>query len=162
VCWHHSLHHVGMGQEQEWPQFRPMFIDPDATSADPELPAFLARPPGAPVYHGFPLVEGAEVDGFQLGMISGMGGCVGDGYVVAPDGSRAGLIWEAEVEEAYFREQLAPEPGRWGVFAVGLPLPLRNPEQARAYLAGLLPELRPRWQAWRRQQGRGQRPALEG
>jgi hypothetical protein len=140
-----------------------MFIDPDAASADPELPAFLARPPGAPVYHGFPLVEGAEVDGFQLGMISGMGeDVVGDGFVVAPDGSRAGLIWEAEVQEAYFSQQLAPEPGRWGVFAVGLPLPLRNPEQARAYLAGLLPELRPRWQAWRGQQGRGQQPASEG
>jgi hypothetical protein len=134
-----------------------MFIDPGAASADPELAAFLARPPGAPAYRGFPLVEGAEVDGFQLGMISGMGeDVVGDGYVVAPDGSRAGLIWAAEVEEAYCSEQLAPGPGRWGVFAVGLPLPLRNPEQARAYLAGLLPELRPRWQAWRRQQGTGQ------
>jgi len=97
-----------MGEGQQWPQGRKMFTDPDATSADPELPAFLARPPGAPVYHGFPLVEGAEVDGFQLGMISGMGeDVVGDGYVVAPDGSRVGLIWEAEVEEAYFSEQLA-------------------------------------------------------
>jgi hypothetical protein len=36
------------------PVGRPLAVDRQAESADPGLPAFLARPPGAPVYHGFP------------------------------------------------------------------------------------------------------------
>jgi hypothetical protein len=34
----------------------PLRFDPNAASADPALPAFLARPAGAG-HHGFPLVE---------------------------------------------------------------------------------------------------------
>ena len=105
------------------------------------------------MYHGFPLVEGAEVDGFRLGTITDFEaelGTTGDAFVVAPDGSRAGLVWESEVDEAYFQECGAPDDARWGVWAVGLPLPLRTAADARAYLAALLPELRPRWEEWSR------------
>jgi hypothetical protein len=147
-------HDAGMSDHEQPRELRPIFLDPDASSASPDLPAFLARPASAPVYHGFPLVDGAEVDGFQLGMISGMGShTIGDAYVVAPDGSRAGLVWESETVEPYFQQVMAPEPHRWGVWGVGLPRPLRTAADARAYLADLLPELRPQWQAWRQRHG---------
>jgi hypothetical protein len=53
---------------------RQVEIDGKAGSADPSLPAFIARPDGAPVYHGFQILDEVEVDGFRLGMISGFGG----------------------------------------------------------------------------------------
>jgi hypothetical protein len=134
----------------EPPRSRPLATDAGAESADPELPAFLARPADAPVYHGFPVLD-VEVEGFRLGMISDFLAeptDYGDAFVVAPDGSRAGLVW-ATGEETYVRQVLAPDAGRWGVWAVSQPLPMTTPEQARAYLAALVPELRVRWAAWR-------------
>ena len=56
------------------------------------MPAFLARPAGAPVYHGFPVIGDVEVDGFRLGMITNfLSGPAreGDAYVIAPDGRPA-------------------------------------------------------------------------
>ncbi len=49
------------------PVGRLLAIDEQAQSADSGLPAFLARPPGAPVYHGFPVLDGAEAGGFAWG-----------------------------------------------------------------------------------------------
>ena len=72
----------------------------------------------------------------------------GDGFVVAPDGSRAGLVWEAEVDHPDITEVLAPDDLRWGVWAVGLSEPMRTKGEARAYLAALVPMLRPRWEEW--------------
>jgi len=69
----------------------------------------------------------------------------GDAFVVAPDGSRAGLVWQSRCA-AYFREIVAPQEGRWGVWAVGLPLSMTTVEEARSYLAALLPQLRPQWE----------------
>jgi hypothetical protein len=90
-----------------WPdRGRPLAIDEQAESTDPVLQAFLSRPPGAPVYHGFPVIDGAEVDGFRLGMITDFLAeptDVGDAYVVAPDGSRVGLVWESGCA-SYFNE----------------------------------------------------------
>ena len=132
---------------------RALHLDPNATSADPKMPGFLARPEGAPLYHGFPILESSAVDGFQLGMITDFmkePSTAGDAFVVAPDNSRAGLVWESEVAEPYFREVHAPEADRWGVWAVGLAVPLRSEEDAREYLRALVVELRPRWEAWRK------------
>ena len=68
-----------------------------AYSANPNLPAFLSRPPRAQCYHGFPLVPKTETDGFVFGVISDYlepdeeeGYTYGDGFVQAPDGSRVG------------------------------------------------------------------------
>jgi len=72
----------------------------------------------------------------------------GDAYVIAPDGSRAGLVWESGCA-AYFEQVLPPEQGRWGVWAAGLPLPMTTVEEARNYLAALVPQLRLCWQSWR-------------
>jgi hypothetical protein len=103
------------------------------------------------VYYGFPILDEAEVEGFHFGMITDFivsPDTAGDAFVVAPDGARCGLVWEAEVEHAYFEQVLAPEEGRWGVWAVGLPLPLGTVEDARRYLKALLPDLKPRWESW--------------
>jgi hypothetical protein len=138
-------------RRQHPPSGRPLRVDPAAVSADPGLPAFIARPTGAPVYHGFPILEDVEVDGFRLGMITDFlssPDTEGDAFVVTPDKSRCGLVWESEVDCAYFNQVLAPEEDRWGVWAVGLPLPLTTIEDARLYLQALLPELRARWESW--------------
>jgi hypothetical protein len=127
-------------------------IDRQAESADSSLPAFLAPPPGAPVYHGFPVIEGAAVMEFQLGMITNFLAApdtAGDAYVIAPDGSRAGLVWASEVPEPYFKQLVPPGDDRWGVWTVGLPLPMTTIDEARDYLAALLPQLRPQWETWR-------------
>jgi hypothetical protein len=90
--------------------------DPAAVSASPHLPAFIARPPGSPAYYGFPLLADSEKDGFIFGIITDVRGdpppSWGDAYVVAPDGSRAGIEWR--MTGADVKVALPPEPGRWG------------------------------------------------
>lgn len=81
----------------EPPRGQPLAVDPDAVSAQPGVAAFIARPKGQPVYYGFPILEDVEVEGFRLGMITDWErepSSYGDAFVVAPDGSRAGIIWE--------------------------------------------------------------------
>jgi hypothetical protein len=49
----------------------PLRLDTEVPSADPSLPAFLARPKDAPVYDGFPMLEQSRtVDGWCFGTIS--------------------------------------------------------------------------------------------
>jgi hypothetical protein len=131
---------------------RPLRVDPSATSASPDDPAFVARPHGAPVYYGFPIIESSAVDGFRLGMITdfvAQSDTSGDAFVVAPDDSRAGLVWESEVADPYFNEVLPPDADRWGVWAVGSQQPLRAEADAREFLRSALPDLRTRWEAWK-------------
>ena len=96
------------------------------------------------------LVDGiypsATVDGFELGMFVSYDDC-GDAWVKAPDGSVATLIWETG-EPAYFKVSIESDENRWGTYAVQQPMPLTNDAEAAAYLAVLLPDLRPRWQEW--------------
>lgn len=129
---------------------RPLRFDPEAASADPSLPGFLARPEGAPVYHGFVVLEDVQVDGFRLGMITDWEAHttdIGDAFVVAPDGSRGGLVWEVH-PEPMFRQVLEPEEDRWGVWEVTFPNPMSSRDNARRNLAAVLPELRRRWEEW--------------
>jgi hypothetical protein len=130
---------------------RPLEVDPDAESADPSVPGFLARPEGAPVYHGFRLIEEVQVDGFRLGAISSFGSDVADGdaFIVAPDGSRAGLVWEVSAEH-YLHEVRGFEEGRWGLWAVSFPHAIASTGDAQAVLDDLVPRLRPKWEAWRK------------
>ena len=89
----------------------------------------------------------ATVDGFEFGMFVSYGDC-GDAWVKAPDGGVAGLIWETG-SPSYFKVSIPAEPsGRWGTFAVQLPLPLTTDVEAAAYVRALLPELIPHWRAW--------------
>jgi hypothetical protein len=133
---------------------RQVEIDGKAGSADPSLPAFIARPDGALVYHGFRILDEVEVDGFRLGMISGFGGkwssddgLEGDAFVVAPDNSRCGLVWEVS-DRVYFELVCIPDVARWGVWGVSFALPMSTAENARRNLAAVLPELKTHWRAW--------------
>ena len=130
---------------------RPLAVDHNAKSASTAEPAFITRPDGAPVYHGFVILDDVVVDGFTLGKITDWEAepCEeGDAFVIAPDGSRAGLVWEV-CHSRYFREVLAPEPQRWGVWAVGLRLPMTNRANATENLESILPDLKSRWAEWK-------------
>jgi hypothetical protein len=90
----------------------------------------------------------AEVDGFILGMYVSYDD-MGDAWVTAPDGSAGSLIWETGEPES-FETVIEPDPnGRWGTFAVTLPLPLTTDAEAAEYLRALLPRLRERWESWK-------------
>lgn len=117
------------------------------TSRSVDVPTFLARPEGAPPYHGFVVLEDVAVDGFTLGKISDFEAeemSCGDAFVIAPDGRRAGLVWEIG-DPPRVEEVTAPDALRWGVWAVWFPRPMRSREDARLNLADVLPELRTKW-----------------
>jgi hypothetical protein len=127
------------------PEGVPLRLDDDALSADPSLPAFLARPKGAPVYHGFPMLEHSRTDdGWCFGTISepdcSEGRDWGDAFVVAPDGSRAGIIWE--VGQSTMEVSLPPDEDRWGVFHVGFARRVHDETGLVEQLREWLPELR--------------------
>jgi len=135
------------------PHGLPLRIDPDAESASADEPAFIACPPGAPVYYGFPILDDVEVDGFRLGMISDWEAepsDYGDAFIVAPDDSRCGLVWEvghgAYVDTA---EPAHVDESRWGVWNVGFPHAMDTRENARRNLRYVLAQLRPKWEEWR-------------
>ena len=135
------------------PKGRPLAIDATARSASPTEPAFIARPEGAPVYYGFVVLDDVTVDGFTLGKITDFEAepCdEGDAFVIAPDGGRAGLVWEV-YDKPYFQEVSPIETGRWGVWGVGFRLPMNSRENARRNLESILPELRLRWAEWKSQ-----------
>jgi hypothetical protein len=135
------------------PKGRPLAIDATAQSASPTEPAFIARPDGAPVYYGFVVLDDVTVDGFTLGKITDfeVEPCdEGDAFVIAPDGGRAGLVWEV-YDKPYFQEVRPIETGRWGVWGVGFRLPMNSRENARRNLESILPELRLRWAEWKSQ-----------
>lgn len=122
---------------------RPMRVDPEASSADPALPAFLARQ-GAPVYHGFPLVPESRQDGWVFGTISEFedpaGRDWGDAFVVAPDGARAGIVWSVGTFPT--KEVCPPDAGRWGVYAFAVPRPVRTADDMVRCFQAMLPELK--------------------
>jgi hypothetical protein len=127
----------------ERPRGRRILLDPNAQSADPELPAFLARPSGAPVYHGFPLIEETRTeDGWCFGAITEFtdDADAGDAFVEAPDGTRAGIVWQ--VGSGEIAEILPPEPSRWGVYAVWFQDPIASRDKFVAALLALVPQLR--------------------
>jgi len=113
---------------------QPLSIDATARSASPTEPAFIARPDGAPVYYGFVVLDDVTAEGFTLGKITDWEAepCeAGDAFVIAPDGGRAGLVWEAS-DKPYFQEVMPGEASRWGVWGVGFRLPMNSRENARA------------------------------
>ena len=116
-------------------------LDPTANSTDPSKPAFLAKPAGTPVYHGFVVVPETYIDGWVLGEITPfLGEENGDGFAVAPDGSQAGLVWE--VGEGEFTEIMPATAERWGVYAVWFPQAMKTVEDLIANFRVVLPGLR--------------------
>jgi hypothetical protein len=133
------------------PQGKPLRLGLSAASADATLPAFLTRPPDAPVYYGFPLLEESRTDdGWCFGMISDPdcpeGRNWGDAFVVAPDNSRAGLIWHVGPPAL----EVSSEPGvdRWGVYTIGITREVHSRAELVEQLRAWLPELRRRHAVW--------------
>ena len=118
--------------------------DPDASSSDHSLPGFLARPAGSPVYHGFVIVPETWIETSCLGSITEFEhpvGCTsGDAFVIAPDGARAGLVWEVGSDP--LQEILAPDSERWGVYAIWFPRPTRTVEDLVNNFRFVLPQLK--------------------
>ncbi|WP_406695034.1 hypothetical protein V5E97_28740 [Singulisphaera sp. Ch08] len=130
----------------------PLRLDPKADSAAPSLPAFLARPEGAPVYHGFPLLEQSRSDdGWCFGTISepncSEGRDWGDAFVVAPDGTRAGVVWQ--VGDPVLEVMIDPEVDRWGVYQVGVAHQVHDEQELVTQLQLWLPEFRRLHGNWR-------------
>jgi hypothetical protein len=145
----------GMSSDEQ-PKGKPVAIDHNAISASATEPAFVTPPKGAPVYHGFVVLDDVNVEGFTFGAITDFEAepCdAGDAFVVAPDGSRAGLVWEVSTTKSF--EQVLPfEPNRWGVWAVSFPQPMENRASARENLLAVLPDLKVRWEDWKQWRSR--------
>lgn len=117
----------------------PLALDPNAKSESRTEPAFIARPAGAPVYHGFVVLEDVVVDGFTLGTITDFElepSDEGDAFVIAPDGSRAGIAWQI-YQETHFVQIRPFEKERWGVYSVAFTHPMRNRKMRRSICDGL-------------------------
>jgi hypothetical protein len=67
------------------------------------------------------------------------------------DNSRAGLVWEVS-DKFYFEEILPTEPERWGIWGVSFPNAMTSHENVRRNLQSIPPELKKRWEEWRRVQ----------
>lgn len=134
---------------------RPVAFDPQADSAEKDLPGFLARPAGAPIYHGFRILTDVVVDGFTFGAITDFEAekrYEGDAFVIAPDGSRAGLVWRVSSDPEF--AVVCPESeDRWGVWAVAFPFEMSSRGNARLNLQAILPKLKPAWERWRNKYG---------
>jgi hypothetical protein len=142
-----------MSDEQPlYPQGKPLRLDPEAESDDPSLPGFIAPPQGSPAYHGFPLLEESrDAGGWCFGTISDYdcpeGRNWGDAFVVAPDNSRAGIIWHVGPPEV--EVSLPPDVSRWGVYALGFARVVHNRQELVEQLKAWLPELQRLHAAWR-------------
>ena len=125
------------------PAGKKLLLNPAAESADSALPPFIARPAGAPVYHGFAVLPESCTNGWCFGVISDCTdpeGCDwGDAYVVAPDGTRAGIVWQVGEGSTY--EVLPPDANRWGVYGLWFPALIRTTADIVAAFRLRLPEL---------------------
>ena len=139
------------GERNQVPRGRRLAVDPNAVSTAADAPAFVAPPPGAPVYYGFVVLPDVLVDGFTLGKITDFEAepsDYGDAFVIAPDDSRCGLVWEIS-EKDYFQEVCPLEESRWGVWGVPFPHPMTDRANAKRNLETLLPKLQPKWEEWK-------------
>lgn len=140
--------------QDDTPKGKPLALDPGAVSASATEPAFVARPADAPVYYGFAVLQDVTAEGFTFGAITDFEAepCdAGDAFVIAPDGSRAGLVWEVTGETHREIEQVLPfSKDRWGVWAVWFPCPMNTRADARNNLVTVLPALKTRWEEWKR------------
>lgn len=132
------------GMNEPYRKGQPVRVDERALSADPDLPAFIARPPNAPAYHGFPFLKDSEHEGFIFGTITEPNGTEpaqwGDAFVVAPNGSRAGIVWQiGQGEPSIVCE---PSEGRWGVYGFHFEGPIATEADLVKHLHSILPSLK--------------------
>ena len=92
-----------------------------------------------------------DIQGFSFGLISDFfndptASDQGDGFVVAPDGARAGIVWK--LDKPYVFRMVEDTNNRWGVWLAGIDEPLIDRESAERVFTGIVTELRPHWEAW--------------
>jgi hypothetical protein len=91
--------------------------------------------------------ETRTADGWAMEAIStfeGPGGTIkGTGYVVTPDGSRAGIIWF--VGDGRLSEYMPPSRSLWGVYTIFFPKPVTSRQVLAENFWGTLPELQARY-----------------
>jgi hypothetical protein len=128
-------------------------LDEKAESASKNLPAFLAKPDGAPVYYGFPLLKESEIEGWILGIITEFedeNGCEeGDAYVVAPNGDRIGIVWDVGVGQ--IETVCEPNNERAGVFQVWFPKVVKTKEDMIDNFRCILPQLKKKYEELKKQ-----------
>ena len=99
------------------------------------------KPAGSPVYHGYVVIPETYIDGWVLGEVTPyLGEESGDGFVVAPDGTQASLIWE--LGEGDLTEIMPGTPERWGVYAVSFPKLMSTLENLVQNFHEVLPALK--------------------
>src|ERR1051325_8891179 len=125
-----------------------LLLDPDAEPAVPGTPAFAARPAKAKPYHGFPLIEATRCEGYCFGAVTDFldsdsdDGCtIGDAFVEAPDGTRAGLVWSVE-PEAGDAQLAVPDTLRWGVYFFSVLTPIGSEDDMVRAFAAMVPVLK--------------------
>jgi len=125
-----------------------LVIDPGAELIDRSEPPFATALPGSKAYYGHPLLEATRVEGWCLGVVTDPfepdcdSGCtIGDAFVEAPDGSRAGLVWALD-EAPRFAVLFLPDSKRWGVFYLAVEQPIATMEQLRDAFTFMLPALK--------------------
>jgi hypothetical protein len=95
------------------------------------------------IYHGYPVIAASECEGWFFGAISqfleNAPDISGDGFVVAPDGSRADLLWQIGSGEC--TEILPADSSRWGVYSVWFPKPINSLDDLIFGFRFLLPDL---------------------
>ncbi len=137
-----------------------MVLDTTAATTDLEKPAFMAPPPGAEPYHGFPLLEQTRQDGWCLGAVTDpfeadtAEGCtIGDLFVEAPDGRRAGLVWNV-APQPRFAVLKEPKGRRLGLFHFTFPSPLRDMADLQEVFGRVLPVLQQLYDRFNTKDGR--------
>ena len=83
-------------------------------------------------------VHDVVVEGFTFGAITdfeSQPSDEGDAFVIAPDNSRAGLVWTVSMKPL-FSQICAPERDRWGVWDVAFPNEMTSRENIKAKLGG--------------------------
>jgi hypothetical protein len=106
----------------------------------------VSRKRNKQVYAKFPLVPETEIDGWVYGAITyyidpelyPKGTDNGDGYVQAPDGSRAGLVWDIGKPRV---RTIDAETDDWGLYHVWFPKPIKTVKDLKKGFELVLPSL---------------------
>jgi hypothetical protein len=98
-------------------------------------------------YAGFSAVPETMTDGWVYGAITefehNSKGCrSGDGFVEAPDGSRAGLDWIVGSRPGRLRRVAAPDEKSWGVYEVVFAKPIFTTADLVREFRAVLPKIK--------------------
>lgn len=125
-----------------------LILDQTAKSTDPDKPAFTSPPKDSKPYYGYPLIKEICFDGFCYGAVTDFlqpdcdEGCrIGDGFVEAPDGTRAGLFWEVRSEMGFSRMGNSDNK-RWGIYYFAIPQPIKTVDDMKITFERMVPVLK--------------------